>query len=44
MNSINEKVGLDKIKGEILLYITPPDKTYMIDNYFSQGASRVHVV
>lgn len=32
---------MEKIKGEILLYITPPDKTYVIDNYFSQGASRV---
>lgn len=41
MNTINEKVGLERIKGEILLYITPPDKTYVIDNYFSQGASRV---
>lgn len=41
MNAINKKAGLKNINGEILLYITPPDKTHVIDNYFELGASRI---
>ena len=29
------------LKGEILLYITPPTDTALVDNYFELGASRI---
>ena len=41
LNHIEEKLGRDKIKGELLLYITPPDDKKIIDEYFSSGASRI---
>lgn len=41
MTEINERVGRDKILGEILLYITPPDKKDIIDRYFELGADRI---
>ncbi|HRT81652.1 MAG TPA: radical SAM protein [Oscillospiraceae bacterium] len=41
MESINSNVGRDKILGEILLYITPPEKTDVIDRYFELGADRI---
>lgn len=41
LEAINEYVGRDKIKGEILLYITPPDKKEVIDHYFDLGVDRI---
>ncbi len=41
MHAINEQVGRDNLKGEILLYITPPDRHNVIDRYFELGASRI---
>lgn len=41
MNAINDYVGREKLKGEILLYITPPDNTVVIDRYFQLGVSRI---
>ena len=39
LDEINKTVG--KIKGEILLYITPPKDKTLIDEYFKLGASRI---
>ena len=39
--SIKENVGMENIKGEILLFITPPEKHNLIERYFSLGASRI---
>jgi len=33
--------GLENITGEMLLYITPPDDTAIIDKYFQSGADRI---
>lgn len=41
LSAINETVGRKNIRGEILLYITPPEKTEVIDRYFRLGASRI---
>ncbi len=41
MRALNEQVGRDKIKGEILLYITPPKETEVIDRYFEMNADRI---
>ena len=41
MTALNEQVGRDNIKGEILLFITPPHKTEVIDRYFALGANRI---
>ena len=41
MTALNEQVGRENIKGEILLYITPPEKTDVIDRYFELGADRI---
>lgn len=41
MSALNEQVGRESIKGEILLYITPPKKTDVIDRYFELGADRI---
>ena len=41
MNAINEMVGRENIRGEILLYITPPKQTDVIDRYFGLGVSRI---
>lgn len=36
-----QRIGREKIAGEILLYITPPDRTDVIDRYFALGADRI---
>jgi biotin synthase-related radical SAM superfamily protein len=41
MTALNEQVGRENIKGEIILYITPPDDTAVIDRYFELGADRI---
>ena len=41
LEAIGDKVGRDNIKGEVLLYITPPDDTDVIDRYFELGADRI---
>lgn len=41
MTAINEYVGRENIKGEILLYITPPKNTDLLDRYFELGADRI---
>lgn len=41
LEALNRKVGRHKIKGEILLYITPPEDHSVIDHYFSLGADRI---
>ena len=41
LEALNKYVGRDKIKGEILLYITPPDKKEVIDHYFELGVDRI---
>ena len=41
ITALNEQVGRDSIKGEILLYITPPDKMDIIDRYFELGVDRI---
>ena len=41
MEALNSKVGRDKIKGEILLYITPPKEQEVIDRYFAMGCDRI---
>jgi len=38
---INNKIGRSNITGEILLYITPPVTTDIIDDYFTLGADRI---
>ncbi len=41
MEEINAFVGRDALKGEILLYITPPDDMGLVDEYFALGAGRI---
>ena len=41
LQAINTKVGKENIKGEILLYITPPETPGVVDSYFTLGADRV---
>lgn len=41
LEALNHQVGRDKITGEILLYITPPDKEHVIDHYLSLGVDRI---
>ncbi len=41
MNAIRENVGGERLRGEILLYITPPASCDVIDRYFALGASRI---
>jgi hypothetical protein len=38
---INEYVGRKNIKGDILLYITPPADNKIIDEYFTLGVSKI---
>jgi len=40
LKAINERVGRERL-DDILLYITPPDDTALIDEYFALGASRI---
>ena len=41
LKSINNHIGRENIKGDILLYITPPEDFNIIDEYFDLGASKV---
>jgi len=41
LEAIDQLVGRDKIKGDILLYITPPKDLSIIDEYFALGASKI---
>lgn len=41
LKAINQMVGREKIKGDILLYITPPDVLSVIDDYFALGANKI---
>lgn len=41
INALNDMVGRKNIRGEILLYITPPKDTQVIDRYFQQAVSRI---
>ena len=41
LKAISDKVGLENITGEILLYITPTSNMEIIDRYFELGASRI---
>ncbi len=41
LETINSIVGRENIKGEILLYITPPEDLSIIDEYFRLGVSRI---
>ena len=41
LRALQEQVGLENIKGEILLYITPPQDLSLIDEYFALGATRI---
>lgn len=41
LTALDNQVGRQNIKGEILLYITPPDKQEVIDRYFALGADRI---
>ncbi|MDR3277552.1 MAG: hypothetical protein LBT12_02170, partial [Oscillospiraceae bacterium] len=40
LRAIDGAVGIDNVR-ELLLYITPPKETALIDEYFALGASRV---
>lgn len=41
LSAIREHVGLERITGDLLLYITPPEHKELIDEYFSMGATRI---
>ena len=41
MKAIQEKVGRDRLAGELLLYITPPAEPAVIDKYMEMGADRI---
>ncbi|MEL7610224.1 MAG: radical SAM protein [Bacillota bacterium] len=41
LKEIDSKVGMRNIKGELLLYITPPSDYGLIDGYFALGADRI---
>jgi hypothetical protein len=41
LTAINEKVGRENIKGDILLYITPPEDLTILDEYMRLGADRI---
>jgi hypothetical protein len=41
LKAINNLVGRNNIKGDILLYITPPESNEIIDEYFELGASKI---
>jgi hypothetical protein len=41
LEAIDSKVGREAIKGEILLFITPPEDHGIIDDYFRLGADRI---
>lgn len=41
LEAINQYVGRENIKGDILLYITPPKDLSIIDKYFELGADKI---
>lgn len=41
LEAINNFVGRENIKGDILLYITPPKDFSVIDEYFELGADKI---
>lgn len=41
MQELNESGAREALKGELLLYITPPEGHDVIDRYFDMGASRI---
>jgi hypothetical protein len=41
LNAINKKVGRENIKGEILVYTTPPQDPRMVDQIYTAGADRI---
>lgn len=41
LDAIDRRIGRTNISGEILLYITPPEKLTSIDDYFALGTSRI---
>jgi hypothetical protein len=41
LEAINQYVGRENIKGDILLYITPPRDLSIIDEYFQLGADKI---
>ena len=41
IKEITKLVGRENISGEMLLYITPPGDTGIIDSYFESGADRI---
>ena len=41
LDAINQRVGRKNIKGEILVYTTPPKDPEMIDQLFEAGADRI---
>lgn len=41
LSAICEHVGLERVTGDLLLYITPPEHNELIDEYFSMGATRI---
>lgn len=41
LDAINKRVGRENIKGEILIYTTPPINPHMIDQLFEAGADRI---
>jgi len=41
LDAINKKVGRENIKGEILVYTTPPSDPRMVDQIYNAGADRI---
>lgn len=41
LEAINQRVGRNRIPGEIVVYVTPPKQTESIDRLFAAGADRV---
>ena len=41
LDAVNKRVGRENIKGEILIYTTPPKNPKMIDQLFEAGADKI---
>jgi len=41
MTALSNQIGRESIKGEVLLYITPPSIGEVVDRYFELGADRI---
>ncbi len=41
LNAINSRVGRENIKGEVLIYTTPPTNPKVLDQLFDAGADRI---